>query len=70
MTNGAYHQAGNYTGVTVEKREGTRGGRDHFIDVPGIYSLTAYSLDEVVTRDIILEEKFALRPIDKISGVV
>ncbi|MDR3356639.1 MAG: ferrous iron transport protein B [Spirochaetaceae bacterium] len=57
---GAHHQVGNYPGVTVEKREGTRmrGDRSyHFIDLPGIYSLTAYSLDEVVTRDFILDEK-------------
>jgi ferrous iron transport protein B len=57
---GAHHQVGNYPGVTVEKREGarTRGERTyHFIDLPGIYSLTAYSQDEVVTRDFILDEK-------------
>jgi ferrous iron transport protein B len=44
----------------VEKREGsrTRGGvQYHFIDLPGIYSLTAYSIDEVVARDFILDEK-------------
>ncbi|GHV84599.1 ferrous iron transporter B [Spirochaetia bacterium] len=57
---GAHHKVGNYPGVTVEKREGirTRGDRQyHFIDLPGIYSLTAYSLDEVVARDFILDEK-------------
>ena len=57
---GAHHKVGNYPGVTVEKREGTRsrGGRQyHFIDLPGVYSLTAYSIDEVVARDFILEEK-------------
>jgi ferrous iron transport protein B len=57
---GAHHQVGNYPGVTVEKREGerTRNGRVyHFIDLPGIYSLTAYSEDEVVSRDFILDEK-------------
>ncbi|MDR3341684.1 MAG: ferrous iron transport protein B [Treponema sp.] len=57
---GAHHKVGNYPGVTVEKREGlrVRGGRQyHFIDLPGIYSLTAYSLDEVVARDFILDEK-------------
>jgi ferrous iron transport protein B len=44
----------------VEKREGIRvreGRRYHFIDLPGIYSLTAYSIDEVVARDFILDEK-------------
>lgn len=57
---GAHHKVGNYPGVTVEKREGTRvrGDRQyHFIDLPGIYSLTAYSIDEVVARDFILDEK-------------
>jgi len=57
---GAHHKVGNYPGVTVEKREGSRflDGREyHFVDVPGIYSLTAYSIDEVVARDFILDEK-------------
>jgi ferrous iron transport protein B len=57
---GAHHKVGNYPGVTVEKREGlrTRGEAQYrFIDLPGIYSLTAYSLDEVVARDFILNEK-------------
>ncbi|MDR1950061.1 MAG: ferrous iron transport protein B [Spirochaetaceae bacterium] len=57
---GAHHKVGNYPGVTVEKREGVRirgAGRYHFIDLPGIYSLTAYSIDEVVARDFILDEK-------------
>jgi ferrous iron transport protein B len=57
---GAHHKVGNYPGVTVEKREGelSRNGRVYrFIDLPGIYSLTAYSMDEVVTRDFLLDEK-------------
>ncbi|MDR2194842.1 MAG: ferrous iron transport protein B [Treponema sp.] len=57
---GAHHKVGNYPGVTVEKLEGvmSRGGRQyHLIDLPGIYSLTAYSIDEVVARDFILDEK-------------
>ena len=57
---GAYHKVGNYPGVTVEKREGVRvrDGREfRFVDLPGTYSLTAYSLDEVVARDFILDEK-------------
>lgn len=57
---GAHHKVGNYPGVTVEKREGLRrfGGRDYlFSDLPGIYSLTAYSLDEVVARDFVLDER-------------
>jgi ferrous iron transport protein B len=57
---GAHHKVGNYPGVTVEKLEGSRfrNGREYrFIDLPGIYSLTAYSIDEVVARDFILDEK-------------
>ncbi|MDR0382704.1 MAG: 50S ribosome-binding GTPase, partial [Spirochaetaceae bacterium] len=57
---GAHHQVGNYPGVTVEKREGARIRNERtyrFIDLPGIYSLTAYSEDEVVSRDFILDEK-------------
>lgn len=57
---GAHHKVGNYPGVTVERREGvrTRGQREYrFVDLPGIYSLTAYSLDEVVARDFLLDEK-------------
>ncbi len=57
---GAHHKVGNYPGVTVEKREGSRvrNGREYrFTDLPGIYSLTAYSIDEVVTRDALLDER-------------
>lgn len=57
---GAHHKVGNYPGVTVERREGqrSRGGRSYrFVDLPGIYSLTAYSMDEVVARDFLLNEK-------------
>jgi len=57
---GAHHKVGNYPGVTVEKREGSRtrnGRRYDFIDLPGVYSLTAYSIDEVVARDFLLDHK-------------
>ncbi|MDR0402493.1 MAG: ferrous iron transport protein B [Treponema sp.] len=57
---GAHLQVGNYPGVTVEKREGTithNGVRYTFTDLPGIYSLTAYSEDEVVSRDFLINEK-------------
>jgi len=57
---GAHHKVGNYPGVTVEKLEGNRvrGGREYrFTDLPGIYSLTAYSIDEVVARDFLIEER-------------
>ncbi|HOZ72053.1 MAG TPA: ferrous iron transport protein B [Spirochaetales bacterium] len=57
---GAHHKVGNYPGVTVEKREGSRsrnGRRYDITDLPGIYSLTAYSIDEVVTRDFLLDHR-------------
>jgi ferrous iron transport protein B len=51
---------GNYPGVTVEKKEGTyvrEGFRLHIVDLPGTYSLTAYSLEEVVARDFLVDQK-------------
>ena len=51
---------GNYPGVTVEKKEGSKkyeGYDINFIDLPGIYSLSTYSDDEVVARDFLLKEK-------------
>lgn len=57
---GSHQKVGNYPGVTVEKLEGQRrrGGRTYrFTDLPGVYSLTAYSIDEIVARDFLLNEK-------------
>lgn len=57
---GAKQHVGNYPGVTVEKKEGhcTFNGKDLlFVDLPGTYSLTARSLDEVVARNVIINEK-------------
>ncbi len=57
---GSHHKVGNYPGVTVEKREGFvqfQGEEIRVVDLPGTYSLTAYSLDEVVARDFVLNEK-------------
>jgi len=51
---------GNWPGVTVEKKEGDynyQGYRVRVVDLPGVYSLTAYSPDEVVARNFILEGK-------------
>ncbi|MDT8336251.1 MAG: ferrous iron transport protein B [Candidatus Izemoplasmatales bacterium] len=50
---------GNWPGVTVEKKEGfIRSYKDiTVIDLPGIYSLSPYSLEEVISRDYILNEK-------------
>ena len=57
---GAHQHVGNYPGVTVEKKEGTYvhdGYNIHIVDLPGTYSLTAYSLEEVVARDFLVNEK-------------
>ncbi len=57
---GAHQHVGNWPGVTVEKKTGTvrHRGRDlEIVDLPGTYSLTAYSADEVVARDYLIDEK-------------
>lgn len=57
---GAKQHVGNYPGVTVEKKEGhcSFDGKELlFVDLPGTYSLTARSLDEVVARNVIINEK-------------
>lgn len=60
LLTGSTAHVGNYPGVTVEKREGvykTGGEKITVIDLPGIYSLSPYSPEEVVSRNVILEEK-------------
>ncbi len=59
---GANQYVGNWPGVTVEKKEGklkdSRSGEEIIItDLPGIYSLSPYTLEEVVSRDYLLKEK-------------
>ena len=57
---GARHKVANWSGVTVEKREGTARFGDYnirIIDLPGIYSLSAYTMEEIIARDYILDEK-------------
>lgn len=57
---GARQHVGNYPGVTVEKREGNwvvNGKTVKVTDLPGTYSLTAYSLEEKVARDYLLENR-------------
>ncbi len=59
MTGGRQH-VGNYPGVTVERKEGHVKYKDHditVIDLPGTYGLSAYSPDEVVARQVIVQEK-------------
>ncbi len=57
---GARQHVGNYPGVTVEKKEGKVIYKDYeitFIDLPGTYSLSANSEDEIVASNFIIEEK-------------
>lgn len=57
---GARQHVGNYPGITVEKKEGTAhidGQNVTLVDLPGTYSLTAYSLEEVVARRVLAEDR-------------
>ncbi|MDD2708403.1 MAG: ferrous iron transport protein B [Verrucomicrobiae bacterium] len=57
---GARQHVGNYPGVTVEKKEGTvKFGDDVFtvVDLPGTYSLTAFSLEEIVAGNFLIDGK-------------
>ncbi len=57
---GSNQHVGNYSGVTVEIKEGKLSYKNYSIyiyDLPGTYSLSAYSLDEVVARDFIIDKK-------------
>ena len=56
---GSRQRVGNWPGVTVEKKEGTLKGHNEVTiqDLPGIYSLSPYSLEEVVSRNYLVKEK-------------
>ena len=60
---GSNQYVGNWPGVTVEKKEGRvkqKGNYDReitLVDLPGIYSLSPYSMEEIVARDYITKEK-------------
>lgn len=56
---GASQHTGNWPGVTVEKKEGKlKGNKDVVItDLPGIYSLSPYSPEEVVARDYLIKDR-------------
>lgn len=55
---GSNQHVGNFPGVTVERKDGAiRGHRDMtVVDLPGIYSLSPYTNEEIVTRDFLLNE--------------
>lgn len=57
---GANQRVGNFPGVTIEKHEGDveyQGRRITVVDLPGTYSLTPFSPEEIVTRRFIIDEK-------------
>ncbi len=59
---GAHQHVGNYPGVTVEKKEGVCTHSEtatdiRVVDLPGTYSLTAYSVEELVARDYLVNER-------------
>ena len=56
---GSNQYVGNWPGVTVEKKEGKLKGTDDVIvqDLPGIYSLSPYTMEEVVSRSYLVTEK-------------
>ena len=57
---GARQHIANYPGVTVEKKVGRvshKGYAIEVVDLPGTYSLTAYSLEEIVARDFVVNER-------------
>ena len=64
---GSNQFVGNWPGVTVEKKEGKLKKHDDVIitDLPGIYSLSPYTLEEVVARNYLINEK-----VDAILNIV
>ncbi len=57
---GAHQHVGNYPGVTIEKKEGESRYEHHrfrIVDLPGIYSMTSYSQEEVIARRFIVEDR-------------
>ncbi|HIU17227.1 MAG TPA: ferrous iron transport protein B [Candidatus Avidesulfovibrio excrementigallinarum] len=58
---GAHQHVGNYPGITVERKEGpvtlADGETLHLIDLPGVYSLSAYTQEETVARQVLASER-------------
>ena len=55
---GLNQKIGNWPGVTIEKKEGKILKTDiEIVDLPGVYSLTPYSAEEIVSRDYLINEK-------------
>ena len=61
LLTGTNQKVGNWPGVTVERKTGMIRGTDfELIDLPGIYSLSPYSIEEEIARDFLFEEKIDL----------
>ena len=56
---GSSQRVGNWPGVTVERKEGKLKGKEDtiIVDLPGIYSLSPYSPEEIVSRDFLLDDR-------------
>ena len=56
---GSNQHVGNFPGVTVDRKDGViRGHSDTLVtDLPGIYSMSPYSSEELVSRDFVLQER-------------
>lgn len=55
---GSNQYVGNWPGVTVQKKVGTtKIGHSEIVDLPGIYSLSPYTMEEIVTKDYIINEE-------------
>src|SRR5438045_7914844 len=72
---GSRQKVANYPGVTVERKEGRfvgpRSGRIYrVLDLPGAYSLQATTLDEAITRDVVLGRHASEHPPDLVVCVV
>ena len=58
---GSNQKIGNWPGVTIEQKVGyILGGKHEIIDLPGIYSLSPYTLEESLSRSFLLQEKIDL----------
>ena len=69
---GTHQHVGNYPGVTVDKKEGyisIDGVEVLMVDLPGTYSLTAYSQEEIVTRAVLAPEKIEEKPLAVVNLV-
>ncbi len=61
LLTGSHQKTGNWPGVTIEKKEGIIRTTDYeIIDLPGVYSLSAYSQDEKITVNYLLEDDIDL----------